>query len=230
MIDSYFGIANISITHIKKIIVVGRLLTQFLPDVRPFSKFLSELYWWNKYSLGPYCINFRVIYGTVPPLSLSPFWAAPTRTVSPGMFEWGWSKRGLGVLHQEKKNQRVLNLSAQKMAYLNWNDGKIWNIFPFTLPTRPWPCGAEWGVWTTPLPPPPIPPGWNPHSCSRLHCPSSRFADPWEWDSHYFFPHLGPTVVGWLTGIFVLKFAIFKVHFSPKKICNEEIGYILIFT
>ena len=49
-----------------------------------------------------------------PPLSLSPFWAAPTRTVSQGMFEWGWSKRGLGVLHQEKKNQRVLNLSAQK--------------------------------------------------------------------------------------------------------------------
>ena len=34
-----------------------------------------------------------------------------------------------------------------KMAYLNWNDSKIWNILSFSLPTRGGipPCGAERG-------------------------------------------------------------------------------------
>ena len=48
------------------------------------------------------------------------------------------------------------------MVYFNRNNSKIWKIFFKNLPTRgetpPPPCGAEWGVWTPPGPPP----GGNP--------------------------------------------------------------------
>ena len=33
------------------------------------------------------------------------------------------------------------------MAYLNWNDSKIWNTFPFALPTR----GGISPLWFWPL-------------------------------------------------------------------------------
>ena len=63
------------------------------------------------------------------------------------MFEWGGPNGvgGLGVLPQEKKKFWILVL---KMAYFNWNDTKIWNIYIFFFANKggfPPPCGAERG-------------------------------------------------------------------------------------
>ena len=75
----------------------------------------------------------------------------------PGMYERGGPKRvgGLGILPQENKI-KVFKFWCSKWPILPEMTVKYEKKKKF-LPTRGGypPCGAEWGVWTPPDPPPP---------------------------------------------------------------------------
>ena len=56
--------------------------------------------------------------------------------------------RGVGggdAFHKEKEKTNAIAMLLLRMAYLNWNDSKIWNIFSFSLQQGGIsPFGVEW--------------------------------------------------------------------------------------